>query len=91
MALKLSKIRNLRAARVLVFGKGEGHRPSQFNINVGKCMKRKGATPKGGGRYSTEFQKAFVECLIEAGANVSPETREKFGIGGVARGAKRSR
>ena len=83
MALKLYQLRNLRAARVLVLGKGAGHRPSAFNIEVGKCMKRSGVTPKGGGRYSKEFQKQFIECAIEAGAAVRPEVRERWGIGGV--------
>lgn len=58
----------LKAARVLVGM--PGHRPSAFNIAVGKCMKSKGATPRGGGRYSVEFQRAFVDCCRSAGANI---------------------
>jgi len=80
MPLKLYQLRNLRAARVLVFGKGAGHRPSQFNIKVGKCMKKKGVKPTEGGRYDKNFQKAFIQCVIEAGGNVSAATKEKWGI-----------
>lgn len=86
MALKLYQLRNLRAARVLVLGQGAGHRPSKFNVDVGKCMMAKGAKPSPGGRYSKEFQKAFVDCVrstkTTAGtsAKVKPETLKRFGL-----------
>ena len=78
MALKLYQIRNLRAARVLVGLKG--HRPSGFNIKVGKCMKASGVKPTDGGRYSKTFQRQFIRCCIEAGANVSEAVRRRWGV-----------
>lgn len=59
----------LKAARVLVGMKG--HRPSAFNIRVGKCMKQSGVTPAGGGRYSQAFQRQFVQCCQQAGAKIT--------------------
>lgn len=70
MPLKLYQVRNLRAVRVALFGKGAGHRPSEFNIKVGKCMKESGVKPSPGGRYSKTFQKQFVLCTKEAGAKL---------------------
>lgn len=58
----------LKAARVLVGM--PGHRPSAFNIKVGKCMKSSGARPTNGGRYDTGFQAQFVRCCREAGAHI---------------------
>lgn len=59
----------LKAARVLVGMKG--HRPSAFNIKVGKCMKASGVTPAGGGRYSQKFQDQFVQCCRQSGAKIT--------------------
>lgn len=42
-------------------------RKSAFNAQIGKCMKDSGVTPAGppgaGGRYSTRFQRQFVDCV----------------------------
>ena len=70
----------LKAARVIVLGRGAGHRPSQFNIKVGQCMKRKGIGPTNGGRYDKDFQREFIKCVIEAGGKVRESTRKKWGI-----------
>lgn len=55
-------------------------RPSQFNIKVGKCMKQKGVRPTDGGRYDKSFQKAFVDCAQQAGANLSDSAKSKWGV-----------
>ena len=72
MALSMRSFRGgkiqLKAARVLVGM--PGHRPSAFNIAVGKCMKASGATPAGGGRYSKAFQQKFIDCCRSAGARI---------------------
>ena len=80
MPLKLYQLRNLRAARVIVLGPGAGHRPSKFNLEVGKCMKESGVKPTDGGRYSKTFQKQFIMCVIKAGGNVKESTKKKWGI-----------
>jgi hypothetical protein len=68
MALSMRSFRRgkiqLKAARVLVGM--PGHRPSEFNIRVGKCMKASGVTPAGGGRYSKPFQEQFKKCVRES-------------------------
>jgi hypothetical protein len=83
MALSMKSFSNgkiqLKAARVLVGM--PGHRPSAFNIKVGKCMKQKKASPAGGGRYSKTFQTAFVECVRESGGKLG-EKGMKFLRGG---------
>jgi hypothetical protein len=58
----------LKALRVILGLRG--HRPSAFNIKVGKCMRKGGYSPSDGGRYDTTFQDHFVSCCISAGANV---------------------
>jgi len=72
MSLSMRSFRDgkiqLKAARVLVGM--PGHRPSAFNIRVGQCMKKSGATPAGGGRYSESFQNQFVDCCRQAGAKI---------------------
>ncbi len=67
----------LKAARVLVGM--PGHKPSGFNVKVGKCMK--GKSPSNGGRHDTGFQAAFINCAIQAGANVGPAGRAKASKG----------
>jgi len=65
----------LKAARVLVGM--PGHKPSGFNIKVGKCMKASGATPAGGGRYSKSFQDQFVTCCVQSGATIKKSIKKK--------------
>lgn len=72
--LNLSKV-ELKAARVILGMKG--HRPSEFNIKVGRCMKASGVTPSPGGRYSKRFQAQFIRCAIDAGAKVGAAGRAK--------------
>ncbi len=66
MKLNLAHV-EVKAARVLVGLKG--HRPSAFNIKVGKCMKGQPG-PHNGGRYDRDFQGRFVACVKQAGAHV---------------------
>jgi len=66
----------VKAARVLLGMKG--HKPSLFNIKVGKCMKRKGIGPHNGGMHDKDFQAEFLKCCIEAGAKLSDETYKKW-------------
>lgn len=67
----------LRFARV-VAGLGAGHRPSNFNICVGKQLKGRKYTY--GGMRSPEVQRAFVEAAARCGARISPSSVEKLGI-----------
>lgn len=57
----------VRGMRVLVGLKG--HRPSAFNIRVGKCMKGQPG-PTNGGRYDKAFQAKFIACARSAGARI---------------------
>lgn len=73
MSISLNSIRRgkiqIKALRVLLGMRG--HRPSQFNIKVGKCMKDGGYKPTDMGRWDAGFQRHFVDCCIKAGANVT--------------------
>jgi hypothetical protein len=65
----------VKAARVLLGMRG--HRPSAFNIDIGKCMKAGNYKPTDGGMYDTTFQGHFISCAISAGANVGEAGRRK--------------
>ena len=92
MSISLHSIRGgkiqLKAARVLLGMKG--HKPSAWNMEVGQCMKAKGARPTNGGRNDTGFQRAFVECVAQARtkkggtASLTSKGRGWLGGGGAA-------
>lgn len=71
MSISLNSIRRgkiqIKALRALLGMRG--HRPSQFNINVGNCMKGQPG-PHQGGRWDSSFQARFVDCCRKAGARV---------------------
>ncbi len=71
MSISLNSIRKgkiqVKALRALLGMRG--HKPSNFNIKVGKCMKGQPG-PHDGGRNDKDFQRRFVQCAISAGANV---------------------
>lgn len=58
------------ASRGMSFSK----KPSELNYCVGREMKGKEYPDR------PTAQKAFIEALDTCGANLSPETKEKFGI-----------
>jgi len=73
-SLKGGKIQ-IKALRTLLGMRG--HRPSGFNMSVGKCMKDGGYKPTEGGRHDAAFQGHFISCAIKAGANVGTAGRAK--------------
>ena len=79
MSISLNSIRNgkiqVKALRTMLGMRG--HAPSQFNIEVGKCMKTGGYKPSNGGRHDKGFQAHFIRCAINAGANVGDAGRKK--------------
>ena len=87
MAISLNSIRRgkiqVKALRALLGMRG--HAPSQFNVDVGKCMKNGKYKPTDGGRHDRSFQGRFITCCISAGANVGTAGRAKAGMGGGGR------
>lgn len=79
MSISLNSIRKgkiqVKALRALLGMRG--HRPSGFNIEVGKCMKAGAYKPTDGGRWDANFQGKFISCAIKAGADVGTAGRAK--------------
>lgn len=85
MSISLNSIRKgkiqVKALRALLGMRG--HRPSQFSINVGKCMKAGDYKPTEGGRWDTTFQGKFISCAMHA--KTLTGSGAKVGKAGVAK------
>jgi hypothetical protein len=87
MSISLNSIRRgkiqVKALRALLGMRG--HAPSNFNVEVGRCMRKGGYKPSDGGRHDRVFQGHFISCCISAGADVGQAGRAKAGGGGGGR------
>lgn len=68
MSISLNSIRRgkiqVKALRAMLGMRG--HAPSNWNVQIGKCMHDGGYSPDQGGRNDATFQGHFITCAMNA-------------------------